>query len=276
MSEYTVVVGLGTPRNVKRLMSIGCMMALEFDGRVEGVTVIETDCEAPVATPECHDRMSRAYDVLGSAEQIAEECGARFEGHLAIGRQVAEVLDEMAQSTEAPLIVVGYSERDHPGGDRSDFARLVDDIAAHAPCNLLVARFVGDVSYRRVLVPVREQLNMDVRRDVLIALQHQFCSTVDVVHFAGSETHVPQKLAELEAWLVEREMRDRVELRVEVREDPGEAIVEASADYDLVILGTAPLHEVRRRYFGPVTEYVANNAACSTFLVRTRTISPTR
>lgn len=273
MSRYTVVVGLGNPENVDRLMNIGCMMAAEYEGRVEAVTVVEVDCEAPEATPECHDRMSRAYAILDEAGKIADACGVRFEGHLAIGREVAEVLDEMAQATDASLIIVGFSEREHPR-DGSEFDRLVDEISAHAPCNLLVARFADEVRYARVLVPVRARLNLDVRRDLILALQDQFGSEVDVVHFAGSESEAEHMHAELEEWLKERGVAHRVNLRVEVRENPAEAIVEASSDYDLVVLGTAPLHEVRRKYFGPVPEYVANHAACSTFLIRTRDVHP--
>ncbi len=278
MSEYTVVVGLGNPENATRLMRIGCMMADEYDGRVEGVTVVEMDQAAPEAGPEAepesHDRMSRAYGVLGRAGQLAEAYGAKFEGHIAISRPVPEVLADLAQSIDAELIVVGYSERNHPQPHDNSFERLVDEIAAHAPCNLLVARFVGDGGYERVLVPVRERLNLDVRRDLIVALRHQFGSTVDVVNFACSESEAAEKLEELEAWLVERGARDLVNLRVEVRDDPAQAIVDASADYDLVVLGTAPLHEVRRKYFGPVTEHVADHATCSTFLVRTRDVHP--
>lgn len=274
MSNYNVVVGLGNPENVAELMRVGCMMAREYGGRVEGLTVIETDEVAPKATSETHDRMSRAYAILDHAEQIAEAYGANFEGHLAISRPVAEAIDDLAQSIDAELIVVGYSERYHPDG-HSNFERLVDEIATHAPCNLLVARFVGrHASYDRVLAPVRERLNLDVRRDLVLALQHQFGSTVDVVHFACSENQAAEKHDELEKWLIERGVLDYVNLQVRVREDPAQAIVEASADYDLVVLGTAPLHEVRRKYFGPVSEHVANHATCSTFLVRTREIHP--
>lgn len=270
MSKYTVVIGFANPDNVRRLMQIGCMMANEYEGRVEGVTVVEMDCQAPEATPECHDRMTRAYDVLGSAEQIAEACGADFEGHLAVGRQVHDVLDEMATSTGAELIIVGFSEREHPRGDGSEFDRLVDEIAHHAPCNLLVARFRGDPRYERVLVPVRARLNLDVRRDLVLALQGQFDSQVDAVHFASSEAEAGKMRGHLEDWLRERGVD--VNVRVEVREDVARAIVEASADYDLLVLGTAPLYELRRKYFGAVPEYVANHAACSTFLVRTREV----
>jgi len=274
MSEYTVVVGLGNPENVERLMCIGCMMANEYGGRVEGVTVVDIDCEAPEATPECHDRISRAYGVLETAGNMAEHCDAEFEGHLAVGREVAAVLDEMAEATDAELIVVGFSERDHPRGGGSDFHRLVDEIAHRAPCSLLVARFVGDVSYERVLVPVRARLNLDVRRHLVVALQDQFHSAVDVVHFACNESEVEAKHDDLEEWLSERGVWDRVNLKVEVHQDPAQAIVEASESYDLVVLGTAPLHEVRRKYFGAVPEYVANHAACSTFFVRTHDIQP--
>jgi nucleotide-binding universal stress UspA family protein len=276
MNEYTVVVGLGNPDTVRQLMQIGCMMAREYKGRVEGATVVEMDCQAPDESEECHDRMSRAYDVLGAAEQIAEACGAPFDGHLAVGRRVPDVLDEMAHAADADLIIVGFSERVHPQGDNSDFDRLVDEIAHAAPCNLLVARFVGDVRYDRVLAPVRARMNLDIRRDLVVALQHQYNSEVDVVHFACSEQEAEEKQDDLAAWLRERNVRERVNLRVEVREDPAEAIVEVSSEYDLLLLGTAPLHEVRRKYFGAVPEYVAENAACSTFLVRARGIHPER
>jgi len=274
MSEYTVVVGLGNPENVERLMRIGCMMAQQNDGRVEGVTVVEVECEAPEITSENHDRMSRAYNVLAAAEEVAEACAVTFEGHLAVGREVAAVLDEVACATDAALIIVGFSEREHPRGDGSDFDRLVDEIADAAPCNVLVARFVGEPKYDRVLVPVRARLNLDVRRDLVVALQDQFGSEVDVVHFACSEAEARDMRVQLDEWLRERAVEERVTPQVEVREDPAEAIVEASADYDLVLLGTAPLHEVRRKYFGAVPEHVANNASCSTFLIRAHGIWP--
>jgi nucleotide-binding universal stress UspA family protein len=272
MSEYNVVVGLGNPENVERLMCIGCMMANEYQGRVEAITVVDIDCEAPEATPDCPDRMSRAYDVLEIAENMADHCGADFEGHLAVGREVPAVLDEMAHANNADLIIVGFSEREHPRGDGSDFERLVDEIAHAAPCNLLVARFVDDVSYERVLAPVRARLNLDVRRDLVVALQNQFHSTVDVVHFACSENEVEDMRDELEDWLRERGVWERINLKVEVHQEPAQAIVEASEDYDLVLLGTSPLHEVRRKYFGAVPEFATVNAACSTFLVRTHDI----
>ncbi len=273
MSDYTVVVGLGNPETAARLMRIGCMMAKQFDGRIEAVTVVDTDHAPPVATPERHDRMSAAYDLLATAEVVAGECEACSSGHIAIGRPVAEVLDELAESTDASLIVIGYSERTHPDGDSSDFERLTDEIATRAPCDLLVARFVGEDSCRRVLVPVREELNLDVRRDVLVALQEQYASAIDVVHFTCTEDDIAPRREQLRAWLDERGMTDRVTLRVDVREEPAEAIVQASANYDLVMLGAGPLHEVRRRYFGPITEYVATHAASSTFLLRTRDIT---
>jgi nucleotide-binding universal stress UspA family protein len=257
-------------------MEIGCMMAKEYNGRVAGVTVVELDCEAPEMTPECHDRMSRAYDVLGAAGEIGEACGAEFEGHLAVGRKVADVVDEMAHATNADLIIVGFSQREHPRGDNTDFERLVDEIAHAAPCNLLVARFANDVKYGRVLVPVRARMNLDIRRDLVVALQDQHGSEVDVVHFACTEKEAVQMHDDLEEWLREREVEHRVNLRVEVRQDPAEAIVEASSDYDLLLLGTAPLHEIRRKYFGAVPEHVASHAECSTFLIRARGIHPER
>ncbi|MFW5866357.1 MAG: universal stress protein [Armatimonadota bacterium] len=272
MSEYTVVVGLGNPENVDRLMHIACMIANECEGRVSGVTVVPVDCSAPDVLDEYHDRINRAYGILAEAEQAAELSGTPFEGHLSIGRTVADVLDEVADSTDARLIIVGFSEREHPAGGDSKFDRLVDEIAHNAPCSLLVARVLGEPKYRRVLVPVRGHATLETRHDVLQALRNQLGASVDVMHVCASEREAEEMREQLVEWLRDHGVMERVRLLMEINPDPGAAIVEASSNYDLVVIATAPLHEVRRKFFGAVPEYVANHAACSTFLVRTQDV----
>jgi len=274
MDDYNVVVGLANPDNLPALVRLGCMMAAEYGGTVTGVSVVETDHAATAADIASHDRMSRGYELLDLAEEVAYGCGAPFEGRLAVGRRVAEVLDEVAEAQHARLIIIGFSERAHPDGDGTQFERLIDEIAAHVLCDLLVARLRGARDYRRLLVPVRERLNLDIRREFVTALHNQLGAQVDVVHFARSEDEASAKHDELLAWLEEREVADWVTLRVDVHPDPAEAIVAAAADYDAVVLGTAPLHEVRRRYFGAVPEHVANHAPCSAFLLRTHDVVP--
>lgn len=271
MSEYTVVVAVANPDNVSRLMGLGCLLANEYDGRVIAVTVVEMNCDAPQPSESCHDRMSGAYQVLDEAEEVAAECGAEFDGRLAVGRQVHEVLAEVAEAEHARLIIVGYSERAHPR-DGAEFDRLIDEIAEHAPCNLLIARFRDDAPFDRVLVPVRDRLNLDVRREFVTALRDRYGAEVQVVHFASGEDEAAAMHEELESWLIERGVNDWVCLSVRVHDDPAQAIVDASSQYSAVVLGTAPLHEVRRRYFGAVPEYVAKHAHCTTFLLRTQDV----
>ncbi len=274
MDEYNVVVGLANPGNVRPLMRLACILCREHGGTVTAVSVVETNrAEAEVAA-ESHDRMSRGYELLDAAEALTAECEVRYEGRIAVGRGVAEVLDEVAEAQQARLIVVGFSERAHPDGDGTRFDRLIDEIAEHATCSLLVARLRGPARFDHVLVPVRERLNLDIRREFVTALHNQLGAQVHVVHFACSEDEAAAKRDELLAWLEEREVAEWVTLRVEVRPDPGEAIVACAGEYDAVVLGTAPLHEVRRKYFGAVPEYVADHARCSTFLLRTHDVVP--
>ncbi|MFP4248648.1 MAG: universal stress protein [Armatimonadota bacterium] len=272
MSEYTIVVGLGNPENVDRLMHVACMIAKEYQGRVRGVTVVDVDRFAVAMTDQAHDRINRAYNILAEAEDVAERCSAQFEGNLTVGREVADVLDEVAASTDARLILVGFSEREHPAGSDSDFERLVDEIAHKAPCNVLVARFVGEPTFERVLVPVRGRATLETRHDVLQALRNQLGASVDVMHVSSNEQEAEEMRELLSDWLREHGVIDRVRLMVKISKDASATIVEASSSYDLVVIGTAPLHEVRRKFFGAVPEYVAYHAACSTFLIRTQDI----
>jgi nucleotide-binding universal stress UspA family protein len=267
MPEHDVVVALSNPANVARLVRLGCLIANEFEGTVVGATVVTVNQKlAPDdASP---DRMGKANDLLAAAEAIADEMGARFEGRLAMSRGIAEVLDEVAEAHSAKAIVVGYSERQHPSGDQ-DFERVIDDVAAHAPCNLVVARFNDDgASYRKVLVPVAMRLNMDVRRDLLTTLRNQAGAQVDLVHFARDADEAEESREDLDEWLVERGVDDWVAARVDIHEDPKQAIVDTCRDYDAVVLGTPPLQTLRRRLFGSIPEFVAENADCTTLLVR--------
>ena len=269
MDEHDVVIALSNPANVRPLMKLGCMMAKEFEGKAIAGTVVTIEGDAPPGDDH-HDRMSRGYDLLRDAERVATEMGTRFEGRIAVARGIEDVLDEVAAARHARAIIMGYSEREHPMPGQRDFDRLIDDVAAHAPCDLIVARFKdGGVNYGRVLVPVSRRLNMDVRRDLVTALHHQAGAQVDLIHFATNDAEAERMHAELVEWLQERGVADWIEPRVEIRPDPAEAIVEAGADYDALVLGTAPLQTVRRRLFGSVAEQVAENATCTTLLVRT-------
>jgi len=274
MGAYDVVVAVANPDTVTRLVHLGCVLATEYDGRVTAVTVVDVEgAELPPGS-EHHDRMTLGYDLLNAAEQVAESSGVEFHGRISVGRPIAEVLDEVAQAQAARLIIVGYSEANGSRPHNDKFARLIDEIADHAPCDLLVARFRGPERFERVLVPVSQRLNMEIRREFLTALHNQLGARIEVVHFASSEEEGAAKHAELTAWLAERGVSDRVELRVDVHTDPAEAIAAASADYDAVVLGTAPLYEVRRRYFGAVPEHVADHAACSAFILRAHAVHP--
>lgn len=274
MGEYNVVVGVANPETVIRLIRLGCIMTTEYRGRVTAVTVVEIEDQELPGDSEHHDRMTLGYDLLHAAEDVARACNARLECRIAVGRPVGEVLAEVAEAEAARLIIVGYSEADGSPPHDASFDRLIDEIAKHAPCDLLVAKFRGPERYERVLVPVMQRLNMDIRRDFLTALHNQLGTRVEVVHFAPSEAEGLARHEEFAAWLAERGVCDWVELSVRVHPDPAEAIVAATADYDAVVLGTAPLYEVRRRYFGALPDHVANHAACTAFLLRPHVIHP--
>ncbi len=267
MQGHDVVVALSNPANVARLVRLGCLMANEFEGMVVGATVVSINHELDPndASP---DRMGKANDLLDAAEAITDEMGSRFEGRLALNRGIGEMLDEVAEAQNAKTIIMGYSERQHPSGDQ-DFERVIDDVAAHAPCHLVVVRFnAADERYGTVLVPVATRINMDVRRDLLTALRNQAGAQVDLVHFARDADEAEGTQEDLEDWMAERGVGDWVATRVDIHEDPKQAIVDACRNYDAVVLGTPPLQTLRRRLFGSIPEFVAENAACTTLLVR--------
>lgn len=268
MSEYTVVVGVANPENIEALISTGCLMANERGGRVIATTVIRVDVPEPPSASQPLGRMTRADDVLDLAGTIARRLGTRCECRLAVGRGVAEVLNEVAEAEDAEAIVVGFSERLHPRSVDSGFERLVDEIAAETRCDLVIARFRGEDCYRRVMVPVQSRQDLHLCSELVSAMHNQLGADVEVVHFAESASEVEAMCGTLEHWLSELGFSEWMHPGVHVGKDPAQAIIAASTGYDAILLGSAPLHEVRRKLFGTVSEHVANHAHCTTFLIR--------
>ncbi len=268
MNSYTIVVAVANPNTVDRLMHTACLIATQFAGRIMVTTVVSPTQPVSPSGDAPANRISQADQLLQQALDYAKMQEVACESTISLARQIHEGIVEVASAQQAHLVVVGFSQHDQLTWQPDNFDRIIDAIAAHSPCHLLVANFRNGEKFERVLVPIASQFNLDLTKDIVIALHYQGSATVDFVHFAASEEQVEHITEELAQWLDTAGVADCGTVRVQVNPKPAQAIVQASQDYDAVIVGTPPLHTLRRRLFGSIAEQVANDAACTTYLVR--------
>ena len=240
-------VGLEALRQAKRLLAPG--------GRLVAVTVYDWS----VAIHAGWDSAALAAELAEEAESARAKARTELEaiGNSAVrlveGSPFERILEE-ADREQATLIAVGtHGHRRLPGillG--SVTTRLLHD----APCPVLVARPVSDVDRfpRSIVVgldgspPSLEAL--EVARDLAARLDARIRPLVA----AGG------KPADIDL------LRDVGALEWNDDAEPVDALVAASAEADLVVVGSRGLHGLGS--LGSVSERIAHKAACSVLVVR--------
>ncbi len=268
MDDHAIVVAVANPDTVSRLMYTASIVARESEGRIVVTNVVPLAAGA-ASDRQRAERMTRAYELVEHAEDCARNWGLPCESVVSLGEQIHEVIVDVAVAQQAELIVAGFSERDEPSLQQDEeFDRIIDALAAHASCDLLVARFRNGERFERALVALGSERNLGLTKSIVASLHHRAGAAIDFLKFVPDAGAVEGSRQEVAGWLEAAGLGGCGTIRVEISDNPDAAIVEASREYDVVIVGTPPLHSLRRRLFGSAAEYVADNALCTTFLVR--------
>jgi nucleotide-binding universal stress UspA family protein len=238
---------LDAARQAARLASPG--------GRLRLVSAIELDVAAQAGWAAA----SVASELEGDARVALDRaCEAIADLHpcetqLVEGPAEPGILTQAAEDG-ATLICLGTHGHSRFAGIL--IGSLTTTLLHDATCSVLVARHVGDESAfpRSIVVGVDGSEEADRALAVAAELSDRFGSTVrEIIGTKGKNVDVD----------VVREARPAIEA---VGTKPVDALVEASKEADLLVIGSSGKHGVRA--LGSVSERVAHQARCSVLIVR--------
>ncbi len=270
MPEYTVAVALSNPANVLELIHIAALIATEYGGRLVVTSVVPAPDEEAPASGHDPDAFDKAQSLVQRGYEAALARGLQCERRVAVGQHIHEGIVNVAKGHQANLLVMVMSESPYPLLEASDieFDRVVDAVSAHAPCNVLVAKFRDGMHFDSALVWVSDHIDFTMAEQVIIPLHRQAGVEIDFMTFAASQRQIQQAHAQVSRWLEEVRLAGYGHVTVQVGEETADAIIEASKSYDLILLGTPPLHQLERRLLGSVAEQVVHNAYCTALVMR--------
>ncbi len=268
MPEYTVAVALSNPANVPKLIHIAALIATEHSGELVVTSVVPAPDEEAPASGHDPDAFDKAQSLVQRGYEAARARGIQCDRRVAVGQHIHEGIVNVAEGHQANLLVMGMSESPHPLLEASDieFDRVVDAVSAHAPCNVLVAKFRDGMHFDSALVWVSDHVDHQMAKQVIVPLHHQAGVEIEFVNFAESK-RAEQARAQADQWLEEAGLSGYGRLKVQLGESTADAIIQASKTYDLIVLGTPPLHQLKHRLLGTVAEQVVANAHCTTLLM---------
>ena len=164
-----------------------------------------------------------------------------------------EELIREAETKLADLVAVGSHGQGRMHGIVS--GSTATEVVHKAPCSVLVARPADDRFPRRVVVGVDGSPESAAAYEVARRIADRFGSELWPAVAHGGDG--------VDELLVDRIVGPR---RDDLPDEPVSALVAASADADLLVVGSRGLHGLKS--LGSVSERVAHRARCSTLIVR--------
>jgi nucleotide-binding universal stress UspA family protein len=207
----------------------------------------------PVASPELNAGFyrTRAEDAVAAAADALRLPQAPT---TEIVRGLAwEELIRKARTKLADLLVVGSHGQGRMRGIVN--GSTATEVVHKAPCSVLVAREADDRFPRRVVVGVDGSRESAAAYEIARRIADRFGSELWPAVAHGGDG--------VDTLLVDRIVGPR---RDDLPDEPVQALVAASADADLLVVGSRGLHGLKS--LGSVSERVAHRARCSTLIVR--------
>jgi nucleotide-binding universal stress UspA family protein len=221
------------------------------DSEIDAVAVVHVGPAVAATLEAAHIVDVLARDAEEAVEQAVEILGRRARKRYLDGFFSGALLAELERS-DATLIALGTHE--HRRATEIVFGGVAGDVLHKAPCSTLIARKCPTETFpRKVVVGHDGSSQAENALAVARELEHRFGSSVRVITALAGK-HVD-----------EDRIRKQTGAHV-VAQHPVAALVEASRDADLLVVGSRGLHGLRA--LGSVSERVAHEAYCTVLVVR--------
>jgi nucleotide-binding universal stress UspA family protein len=206
-----------------------------------------------LGVPAYYDEDLQRESATAAVQQAQQDVqGASSTGKIVRGVTWDALIDE-AERAEDTLIAVGSRGVGRMAG--IVMGSVATEIVHKAPCSVLVARKRSDAFPRKIVVGIDGSPQSLAAYAVAKQLAEKFeTELVPVLAHGGQQ---------IEEHLVDQFVGH---YREELPDEPVTALVAASADADLLIVGSRGLHGIKA--LGSVSERVAHQARCSVLIVR--------
>jgi nucleotide-binding universal stress UspA family protein len=210
--------------------------------------------------PVYYDEDSQRDSAKAALQQAQNDVKAANATGKVVRGVVWDALIHQAERGEDTLIAVGSRGVGRMAG--IVMGSVATEMIHKAPCSVLVARKRSDVFPHKIVVGIDGSPQSLAAYAVAKQLAERFETELVPVRAHGGK--------QVEGHLVDRLVGP---YREDLPDEPVTALVAASADADLLVVGSRGLHGIKA--LGSVSERVAHQARCSVLIVREPSSHPT-
>lgn len=267
LGQYTVVVPLHNPDNVRILLQIASPIAAARHGRVIAMAVVVVPRQLPIH--EGLQFMHQKESLFKEAREFAAEHQVMLETDCVIAHHTHDGIFTAAEHYRADLLVMGW--KGHTDTRGRIFGEVADHVIRHTPCDLILFKSSGHERFQKCLLPTAGGPHARLAVDFIniLARPLQMSVTAGYVVPIGATAEVQARGAKwIEKTLLHINKSLRVNQKLIESDSVAEGIVKESQDFDLVVIGAAREPLFRKALIGDIPEKVARYSSASVLVVK--------
>mgnify|MGYP000291900656 CR=1 FL=1 len=266
--DYRILVPIANPENVPQLMRTADDVASANEGEVIVMSVVTLPEQTPLS--EGYAAADERREVIERAMSYAEDRDIPVSGTVRIGHHAADAILNTIEQYDADAVLLGWS------GSRSRrrdivLGSTVDAVVSGADADVFVERFAPDAAgdLGSILLPTAGGPHAELAAETGLAIARANDAAVEVLTVLEG-TGAPDARQRAEE-LVAGVAADFEGLDVSTRVADGdvvEAIVDASADHDLTLIGATQEGLLQELVFGAIPVEVGERAESTVIMTK--------
>ncbi|AEN06723.1 UspA domain-containing protein [halophilic archaeon DL31] len=269
---YQIVVPIANPRNVAQLMRTATTLAADNDGEVLVMSVVTVPEQTPLSRG--HERTDQRRGVLNRAITIAEENDVSVSGTIRIGHNAADAILNTITQHDSDAVIVGWKgKRTHRRRDVI-LGTNVDRVVKEADCDVYVEKFGmgADGGVDSILLPTAGGPHTTLAIETAGAIARRTGATIHAMYVLapGASTEANQQAESMLSDATTTASLDDVAVETTLIEhdDVVAALVDESANHDLMTIGATREGVVQKFVFGTIPETVAERAQTTVIMTK--------
>lgn len=274
-NQYRVLVTVANPQSLPGLLSPALNAARQHDGAITLLHVITVPDQLPLAAGR--DYLERSDQLREQALPLLEDIDVPIEFEVRIAHRLTRAIVEAVEEKTANLLILGWHGQSK---DRAtNIGRNIDDLINQVNCKVLVVQQELHDMPQRIMIPVDDPPQVRFALEAVGYLSGAPVVEKVIFHvFRDGTTQAErdelnrQLQREVEAFET-RFPKTAGSIRFDSVDatDPVEAIIQASTDYDYVIIGATRDGWLKRRFFDSAPTLIAQGIEAPVALTRPRT-----
>ncbi|MEH2231921.1 MAG: cation:proton antiporter [Nostoc sp.] len=271
---YRILVPVANPSTQKGLVQLAANIALNSRSPavVNPLSLIEFEEDyAFESTPVEADRLiaqrrQQLEELINTLEPV--ETRSHVHPIIRISSNVARETAQIAALKQVDLILVGWHR---PAFSSNRLGGRVGQMLTTAPVDVAVFVDKGSDRLESLLVPYSANIHDDLALTLALRLLINRETCVLQVLQVVAENHLKDELSyELNTMMEQlpSSVRDRIEIKIVQAPEPIQAVVEASKNVDLTIVGTSRTWGIERQTLGRYTDQLAIQCSSSLLIAR--------